>query len=70
MMPDITMCEGTGCPRKESCHRFTATPSEYRQSYFETPPVKEDGKCEMYWGDAAQDIYDSLSDIVNGFRNT
>jgi hypothetical protein len=70
MMPDIAMCEGTGCPRKESCHRFTATPSEYRQSYFETPPVKEDGRCEMCWGDAAQDIYDSLSDIVNGFRNT
>ena len=69
MMPDITMCEGTGCPRKESCHRFTAPAEEY-QSYFVTPPVKEDGKCEMYWGDAAQDIYDSLSDIVNGFRNT
>lgn len=67
-MPDITMCEGTGCPRKESCHRFTAKPSEY-QSYFVTPPVKEDGKCEMYWGDAEQDIYDALSDIVNGIGN-
>lgn len=67
-MPDITMCEGTGCPRKESCHRFAAKPSEY-QSYFVTPPVKEDGKCEMYWGDAEQDIYDALSDIVNGIGN-
>lgn len=67
-MPDITMCEGTGCPRKESCHRFTEKPSEY-QSYFVTPPVREDGKCEMYWGDAEQDIYDALSDIVNGIGN-
>lgn len=63
------MCEGTDCPMKESCHRFTATPSEYRQAYFETPPVK-DGKCHMYWGDAAQDIYDALKEIVNGSRNT
>ena len=68
-MPDITKCNGDGCPMKESCHRFTAPAEEY-QSHFETPPVKEDGRCEMYWGDAAQDIYDSLSDIVNGFRNT
>ena len=49
-MPDISMCEGTGCPSKDSCYRFTATPSEYRQAYFSEPPIK-DGKCEYYWED-------------------
>jgi len=66
MMPDITMCDGTGCPRKESCYRFTANPSEYLQSYFETPPVKEDGNCDEYWGEVRQSIIDALQDIIDG----
>ena len=53
-MPDITMCEGTGCHVKEMCYRHTAKPSKYAQSYFVTPPVK-DGDCgyfmKMYPGD-------------------
>lgn len=64
-MPDITMCEGTGCPAKESCYRFTATPSEFRQSYFVEPPIK-DGKCEYYWGENAEATWNQLNDIVNG----
>ena len=48
-MPDISMCEGTDCPLKESCYRFTAYPSQYMQSYFTTPPIKKDGTCEYYW---------------------
>lgn len=38
-MPDITMCSGTNCISKKECYRHTATPSEYRQSYFMTAPV-------------------------------
>lgn len=38
MVPDITMCKGTGCPLRNSCYRFTATPNEYRQSYFVVEP--------------------------------
>lgn len=49
-MPDITMCSGEGCPLKESCYRYTAKPSEYWQSYFIDPPIK-DGECEYYWGE-------------------
>jgi len=46
-MPDITMCEGIGCEARFTCYRFTAKPSEYRQSYFmETPIVN--GGCEYY----------------------
>lgn len=47
-MPDITMCAGKDCTLKETCYRHTATPSEYHQSYFLNPPIKED-KCDHYW---------------------
>lgn len=40
-MPDITMCKGAGCPHKEACYRFKATPSPYRQSYFAESPCIE-----------------------------
>jgi hypothetical protein len=46
-MADITKCEGKDCSLKESCYRYTAPPSEYRQTYFTEPPIK-DGKCEYY----------------------
>ena len=32
-MPDISMCINTECPLRQSCHRYTAIPSEYRQAY-------------------------------------
>jgi hypothetical protein len=48
-MPDISMCTGEGCPRKETCYRFTAEASEFRQSYFINAPIKEDNTCEYYW---------------------
>ena len=48
-MPDITMCQGKDCPLKETCYRYTATPSEYRQSYFVNPPYnKEENKCDYH----------------------
>lgn len=47
-MPDISMCTGGDCPRKESCYRFTAKPSEYFQSYFQSPPYAGIS-CEYYW---------------------
>ncbi len=48
-MADISMCMGTGCPLKEQCYRYTARPDEYRQSYFVTPPIDEEGRCDYYW---------------------
>jgi hypothetical protein len=65
-MTDITKCAGDGCPLKETCHRFTA-PAEMYQSFFMTPPVKN-GKCEMYWGETAQSIFDQLSDVVGAMN--
>lgn len=45
-MPDITMCDNTKCPLRNSCYRFTAEPNKYRQSYFAEKPKLKDGKCE------------------------
>ena len=67
-MADITMCSGNDCPVKEKCYRFTAKPSEFRQSYFFQPPGgQEDGKftCEMYWGGNAEAIWKQLKDITD-----
>lgn len=63
-MPDIAKCEGTGCPVKEKCYRFTAKDSEFRQSYFIEPPYK-DGKCDHYWGENAQDIWNQTEDNID-----
>lgn len=48
-MPDISMCMGNNCPKKDNCYRFTAIPSEFMQSYFTIPPIKKDGECDYYW---------------------
>lgn len=61
------MCSGEECPAKESCYRFTAEPS-YRQSYFLNPPMK-DGKCDHYWGEQAESIWNQLKDITNDVSN-
>lgn len=48
-MPDITMCEGTGCPLKEKCYRHKAMPG-LRQSYFMIVPYDHKKKsCDYYW---------------------
>ena len=63
-MPDITMCPGTNCPHKETCYRFTAWIGEY-QSWFIEAPIKDD-KCDYYWGENAERIWNQLKDIVKG----
>ena len=59
---DIAKCKGDGCPVKERCYRFTAKAGVY-QSYFVDVPIK-DGKCDVFWGDKTQEIYDQLKEIV------
>lgn len=44
-MPDIAMCLNEECPLKETCYRFTATPSEYWQSYMD---FKYEDGCKDY----------------------
>lgn len=44
-MADICMCRTEECPRKSTCHRYTANPSEI-QSYFVDRAWEG---CEFYW---------------------
>ena len=49
-MPDIAMCEGTGCPMRDNCYRYRATPDELRQSYFSNVPYDDESEdCDHYW---------------------
>jgi hypothetical protein len=49
-MPDISMCKGAFCPIYNKCYRFTATPSQYHQSYLTTSPYDLDKEeCEYFW---------------------
>jgi hypothetical protein len=61
-MPDITKCRGVDCPHRDGCYRYTSKPSDY-QSYFMTPPIK-DGKCDHYWGEQAESIWNQLNHIL------
>lgn len=57
-MSDITMCTGEDCELKETCRRYTAPVSPYKQSYFTQCPAvvkkdeNRDDPCEYYWDDA------------------
>jgi hypothetical protein len=44
-MPDITMCPGAGCNKKDTCYRHTATVHTPYQSWVQFGP--ED--CKQYW---------------------
>lgn len=49
-MADITMCKGEMCAKKETCYRYTAPVTEYRQAYFVASPINMlSGKCNEYW---------------------
>ena len=48
-MPDITMCMGTGCPKKGNCYRALATPTPKWQSWFaEVPYDQEKQSCDAF----------------------
>lgn len=50
---DITKCEGTNCPIKEKCFRFTAKADEYQSVFVDVPGKWVDGN-ESY-GNLPQD---------------
>jgi hypothetical protein len=62
---DKTLCKGNNCPMKEQCKRYTSTPNPLYQSYFRESPIK-DGKCDMFWGDVADEVMEQLNKIVRG----
>lgn len=50
-MPDITMCNNAGCPKRENCYRFTAEPAAYCQAYATFVPRWHFNSfvCDAYW---------------------
>lgn len=49
-MADITMCVGTGCPKKKKCYRYLAPVTKYWQAYFTEVPYEKDTKnCGYFW---------------------
>jgi len=60
-MSDITKCKGQNCPIKQKCKRYTA--KSVWQSYFMESPIK-DGRCDMYWGEDAESIFNQLKTIT------
>jgi hypothetical protein len=44
-MPDISMCKSSWCPKRETCYRFRAVPSQ-RQSYIS--PTEVGDSCTHY----------------------
>ena len=67
-MADITLCKGKNCPIKEQCKRYTLPHNPLYQSYFTESPIK-DGKCDMFWGDKADNIMEQLKTITNENNN-
>ena len=66
-MSDITLCKGNNCPMKEQCKRYTS-PNSTKQWYYTESPIK-DGKCDMFWGDVAENIMEQLKEITNENSN-
>lgn len=58
------MCSGDDCPVKNKCLRYAGIPSKFRQSYFLKPPFKDD-KCDMFWGEGSQAMFNQLKKITN-----
>ena len=48
-MPDISMCNGNGCKRKDECYRYRATPDPYWQAYGNFDELIADGECKAFW---------------------
>jgi len=53
-MPDISMCRSERCPIKKKCYRYTATPSDFRQSYsnFSPDASPEMEGCSYFWNNS------------------
>lgn len=47
-MPDISMCTGESCEKKNNCYRFKANPS-MRQSWMVPTPDEQSGNCDYFW---------------------
>ena len=64
---DISMCENRKCPSSKYCYRFTAIPSEFRQSYADFTVKNGEDKCDNFWSNGVDSI---KCENVHGEGNT
>lgn len=62
-MPDISMCNNSKCPSCNRCYRFTATPSDFYQTYGAFEVEEGEEKCEYFWEDI--DSSEFLLKLIN-----
>ena len=62
-MADIAKCEDNLCPSKETCYRYTATASEYYQSYGKFNREEDAYNCDMYWDNGACKYCNQLNGV-------
>lgn len=43
------MCNGNYCELRDTCYRYKAEPTPYRQAYFAKTPVFLSYQCDYYW---------------------
>lgn len=48
-MADITICNGNYCELRDTCYRYLAPKSEFRQSFFIEEPNNTSYDCDYYW---------------------
>ena len=64
-LKDFTYCKDSDCKIKEHCFRFNdQNPDEY---FTESP--RTDNKCDMFWGEQQENIFDMLLNITMGNEN-
>ncbi len=64
LMSDIAMCLNQDCPSKLKCHRYTAIPSKYWQSYGNFEYVSD--KCNSFIDNEYSEKRSDLSKTVIG----
>ena len=64
-MADITVCKGDGCRARNHCYRFTASPSDYRQSWFVQTPGSNK-KCDYYYEMEVDKMFYNVIDAETG----
>lgn len=48
-MPDISMCMGEYCNKRESCYRHKAKPNAFGQSFIRKKEEDQGEHCKHYW---------------------
>jgi len=63
-MADISKCNDIHCPSKRICYRFTATPSEFRQSWIQTNRQADAYNCNLFYPNDKAEQKNTIIEIM------